>query len=161
MRRFIAGLLFLAGLSLPAAVPAQPAGPARSATADAEALRRTREGLGAAFLRGDVAGVMAYHHPDIRKALAYDRVVVGADAVAKDLAAGFAHARIEFIEDQIEDLVFNGDTAVQQARFAVRVTPRDGGMPTVFRGRSQVVWIRYAGSPSGWAALREMVQPMP
>jgi len=131
----------------------------QSEAADRGALERTRAAMGEAFRNGDVAGVMAYHHPGISKALAYGRPLIGADAVAAELRQGFGYARIEFIEDHVEDLAFHGDTAVQMARFAVRVTPRDGGASQIHRGRSQVVWVRYAASPTGWAAWREMVQP--
>ena len=156
----IAGVsLLLAGQVLPV-TPRPEQAQQQAKAADEAALERTRQAMGEAFRRGDVAGVMSYHHPDVRKALAYDRPLVGADEVASDLRASFAHAKIDFIEDRVEDLAFHGDVAVQIARFAVRVTPRSGDEPQVYHGRSQVVWVRYTGSPTGWAAWREMVQPM-
>jgi len=156
----IAGMLLWAGGV--SGVPAHDRAVAQQAeAADREALDRTRAAMGEAFRNGDVAGVMAYHHPQVSKALAYGRPLIGADAVAAELREGFGYARIEFIEDHVEDLAFHGDIAVQVAHFAVRVTPRSGGPSQIHRGRSQVVWVRYAGSPTGWAAWREMVQPGP
>jgi ketosteroid isomerase-like protein len=154
-------ILLVLAVTIWPVTPAAAQATAATETQDEAGLRKTREGIGAAFARGDVAGVMAYHHPEVRKALAYDRVLDGADAVAADLRASFAQVRIEFIENHLESLVIEGDVAIEQARFAVRVTPRDGGAPNIFRGRAQVVYVRYAPSPSGWASLRELVQPMP
>jgi hypothetical protein len=36
---------------------------------DRDALAKTREAVRAAFARGDVATILAYHHPDVVKAL--------------------------------------------------------------------------------------------
>jgi hypothetical protein len=29
----------------------------------------------------------------------------------------------------------------------------------LFRGRTQVVYVRYKRSPTGWASIREIIQP--
>ncbi len=153
-------LLLLAAAS-DRAPPASPAAVAADEASDLAALRRTSEGIRAAFLRGDVAGVMAYHHSDVRKSLAHDRVLIGGPAVAADLAGSFAAVSIEFVSNDVESLIVHGDTAIEQTRFAVRVTPKAGGAPSIFRGRAQIVYVRSPKSPSGWASLRELVQPMP
>jgi len=157
-RRAVNQLLLLTSLALASGSRLEAKGDLSAETADEAALRRTREGIGAAFRRGDVAGVLAYHHPEIRKALGYDHVVVGHDALAAELTASFANATVEFPEDISEDLLIHGDTAFYQARFAARVTPKAGGEAAVYRGRTQMLLIRYPDSPSGWAMLREMIQ---
>lgn len=39
--------------------------------------------------------------------------------------------------------------------------PKNGGTPTIARGRSMVVYIRDKTSPTGWLSLREMAQETP
>ena len=126
---------------------------------DRAALQKTLDGLKLGFARGDLDGVMAYHHPDVVKALAYDKLLVGRDALRADMAGTFKAFRLEFLSDEIESFVVIGDIAIEQSRFAIRGTPRAGGEPFLFRGRSQVIYRRYAGSPSGWASFREVIQP--
>ncbi len=158
MQRRTVSHLLLASLVFAASGRSQAGPIAAEESADEAALRRTREGIGAAFRRGDVTGVLAYHHPEIRKALGYDHVVAGHAALAAELTASFAQAIVEFPEDIGEDLLIRGDTAFYQARFAARVTPKAGGEAAIYRGRTQMLLIRYPGSPSGWAMLREMIQ---
>lgn len=54
---------------------------------------------------------------------------------------------------------FFGDTCVEQTVFAIRGEPAGDGQPFVFRGRALVVYVRSAESPTGWASLREIIQP--
>ena len=158
MQRRAVNHLLLSTLAFAATPRAEARPNAFEETADEAALRRTREGIGAAFRRGDIAGVLAYHHPQIRKALGYNHVVVGRDALAAELTGSFAQAIVEFPEDIGEDLLIRGDTAFYQARFAARVTPKAGGEAAIYRGRTQMLLIRHPESPSGWAMLREMIQ---
>ena len=127
--------------------------------ADQTALRKTLDGLRDGFASGDLDKVMAYHHPEVVKALAYDKYLVGREALRADMAGTFKAFRLEFISDEIESFVVVGDIAIEQSRFMIRGTPRAGGEPFLFRGRSQVIYRRYAGSPSGWATYREIIQP--
>jgi ketosteroid isomerase-like protein len=55
--------------------------------------------------------------------------------------------------------LLRGDTAIEQSVFTIRSTPKAGGAPVIFKGRAMVVYVRYAKSPTGWASLREMIQP--
>jgi hypothetical protein len=57
---------------------------------DQEFLRKTGEAIRAAFARGDIDAVMAHHHPDVIKALAADKYLVGREAVRADLAKTFS-----------------------------------------------------------------------
>jgi len=51
---------------------------------DRNALQKTSEAIRAPFARGDVATAMEYHHPDVVKALAFNKRLNGRD-VAADL----------------------------------------------------------------------------
>src|SRR4051812_19278099 len=130
-----------------------------STARDEQALKDTMAAIGKGFAAGDVDMVMKYHHPDVAKALNYRKVLVGREAVRADMAGTFASFKVEFIEHHIESLLIQDGYAIEQTTFAVRGTPKHGGEPWIFRGRAMVVYVRYAASPSGWASLREMVQP--
>jgi ketosteroid isomerase-like protein len=102
---------------------------------------------------------MAYHHPDVVKALAFHTTQNGAAQVAAALRGTFQKYRVEFVENRNEYLLLRGDTAIEQSVFTIRSTPKAGGAPVIFKGRAMVVYVRYAKSPTGWASLREMIQP--
>ena len=126
---------------------------------DQESLRKTGEAIRAAFARGDIDAVMAYHHPDVIKALAPDKYLVGSEAVRADLAKTFSNFRLEFVDDRVESTFFEGRTAVEESLFTIRGTPLAGDAPFLFKGRSMVVYVRDRRSPTGWASIREIIQP--
>lgn len=126
---------------------------------DRNALEKTGEAIRAAFARGDVATAMQYHHPDVIKALAFHKYLKGRDAVAADLRGTLRQFTLEFVENDVESLLVEGNTAVEQTRFAIKGLPKGGGEPFLFKGRTMVVYIRYKTSPTGWASIREMIQP--
>jgi ketosteroid isomerase-like protein len=126
---------------------------------DRIALQQTSIAIREAFANGDVGAVMKYHHPDVRKALAYHNVLIGRDAVASDLRTTLHRVRLQFTENRVESLLVEGDTAVEQTLFVIQVTPLGGGSPTLFKGRSMIVYVRDKRSPTGWASIREMIQP--
>ncbi len=128
---------------------------------DQAAIEKTSVAVRAAFARGDVDTIMLYHHPEVNKALAWNRCLVGRDAVAADLRATFQDYRLEFLEDRIESLRIHGDTAIQQDVVLIKGTPKQGGKPFLFRGRALVILVRYEKSPTGWATLHEIIQPAP
>ena len=127
--------------------------------ADQAALQRTSEAIRAAFAKGDVAEAMAYHHPDVAKTLAYHKYLKGRDAVAADLRGTLQQFKLEFVENQVESLLIEENAAVEQTLFTIKGTPKTGGQPFLFKGRSMVVYVRYKESPTGWASIREMIQP--
>jgi ketosteroid isomerase-like protein len=129
-----------------------------STSTDRESLQRTDDGILAAFARGDVDGIMAFHHPDVAKALAFNKYLIGRDAVRADLSETFRLFSLEFVEHKVESLTFLGDAAVEQTAFAIKGTPKSGGTPFFFKGRAMVVYVRYEKSPSGWASIREIIQ---
>jgi ketosteroid isomerase-like protein len=126
---------------------------------DRAALEETSKAIRDAFARGDVAAVMAYHHPDITKALNFHTYQKGRDAVEAGLRSGFEQYRMEFVTHRVEYLLIRGDTAVEESLFTIRSMPKAGGSPVTFSGRAMVVYVRYKESPSGWASIREMIQP--
>jgi ketosteroid isomerase-like protein len=130
-----------------------------SSDKDRTALEKTSEAIRAAFAKGDVATAMEYHHPDVVKALAFHKYVIGRDAVAADLRGTLQQFTLEFVENQVESLLIEGNTAVEQTLFAIKGTPKGGGDLFLFKGRAMVVYIRYKNSPTGWASIREMIQP--
>lgn len=76
----------------------------------------------------------------------------------KGLKDWFQNSTVEFIENKVESIVFNGETAIQTVIFAIKTTPKNGGKFVISRGRSMVVYIRDKSSPAGWLSLREMTQ---
>ena len=102
---------------------------------------------------------MSYHHPDVTKALAYDRYLVGRSALETDLRSTFENYRLEFLQNDVEILSIHGDIATEQILFSVKGTPKKGGASSLFKGRTMLILIRYDKSPTGWATLREIVQP--
>ena len=66
---------------------------------------------------------------------------------------------LEWKENRVESILIQGDTAVEQTVFAIKGTPKNGGEPFLFKGRAQVVYVRYKRSPTGWASIREIIQP--
>jgi hypothetical protein len=124
-----------------------------------DSLKQTGGAIRSAFARGDVPAILAYHHPEVIKALSYQRYLVGLDALRQDLLGAFQSVTLEFLENSIETTLFQPGTAIEESLFAIRSTPKSGAPPAVFKGRSMVVYVRYPPSPTGWASIREMVQP--
>ena len=147
----LVAVLFLMGGATPEA--------STKADEDRAAIKKMGAAIRAAFAQGDIAAIMAYHHPDVNKALAWNQYLVGRDAVEADLRATFQQYHLEFEEYELEDLIVEGNMAVEQALFAIRGTPEGGGDSFLFRGRASVVYVRYSESPAGWASLREVIQP--
>jgi hypothetical protein len=81
--------------------------------------------------------------------------------LAKQLTDMFQASKMEYIQNQIESTVFNGDTVIETSIFAFKVTPVNGGKPSIARGRSMTVFAKYKDSPYGWVSLREMTQAAP
>ena len=126
---------------------------------DRASLAKTGQAIRDAFARGDIDAILAYHHPDVIKALGYHHYLVGREAVKADLLASLGRNHLEFKESHDESVLFQGRTAVEESVFAIQVTPKDGGKPFLFKGRSMVVYVRYSKSPTGWASIREIIQP--
>ena len=102
---------------------------------------------------------MAYHHQDVIKATSTGPYLVGAAAVRAGIADALATNTLSFTMNHLDNVFFQGDTAVETSTFAITGTPKLGGKSFVFRGRSMVVYVRSSKSPSGWASIRELIQP--
>jgi ketosteroid isomerase-like protein len=133
----------------------------RGTEKDREAIQKTGEAIRAAFARGDVDGIMMYHHPDVIKALTTGPYQIGGEAVRAGLVGTLEAFSLSFTTSHVDNTFFQGDTAVEESTFAITGTPKHGGAPFVFKGRSMVVYVRYEKSPSGWASIREIIQPAP
>lgn len=130
-----------------------------SEAADRQALQQTSIAIRTAFADGDVKAIMAYHHPQVEKSFGPDNRVVGKAAVEDGVARTLKAFSLTFVENTVESLAIRGDTAIEVTRFLIQGTPRGEGKPFTFRGRTQVVYVRYAASPTGWAVFRELIQP--
>ena len=129
--------------------------------ADRAAIEKTNEAVRAAFAREDIPSILAYHHPDVTKALSYNRYLVGRSALEADLRSTFENYSLEFLQNDVEILSIHGDIATEQILFSVKGTPKKGASPFLFKGRTMLILVRYDKSPTGWATLREIVQPAP
>ncbi|MEM1217753.1 MAG: nuclear transport factor 2 family protein, partial [Bacteroidota bacterium] len=112
-----------------------------------------------AFAEGDLATISALHHPEVVKALGYQDEQKGRQAVMEGIRGTLAAFKLEFVENEVENIYFQGDLAIEQTRFAIKGTPKSGGDSFLFKGRTMVTYVRHANSPSGWATIREIIQP--
>jgi len=154
MSRFLTAVLAMGAATISAGFAPDTAG-----TADRQALNQTSVAIRDAFSRGDVTSIMAYHHPDVEKSFGPDSRVVGKAAVEAAAAATLKAYTLTFVENNVETLAIRGDTAIEVTRFLIRGVPRGKGMPFEFKGRTQVVYVRYSPSPTNWAVFRELIQP--
>jgi hypothetical protein len=86
---------------------------------DRNALEKTREAIRGAFAGGDIATIMAYHHPEVVKSLSYGNYLIGRNAVQKDIAATLERIHLEWKENQVEltDFVIQGTPKNKVSRF--------------------------------------------
>jgi ketosteroid isomerase-like protein len=127
--------------------------------ADRESLEHTSEAIRAAFARGDIPAIMSYHHPNVVKSLNYGHFLNDRDAVQADITALLQRFSLEWKENNVRSLLVQGDTAVELTDFTIQGTPKSQGEPFTYRGRAMVVYVRYKNSPTGWASIREIIQP--
>ncbi len=113
-----------------------------------------------AFKSGDVETIKLYHHPEVVKALGYNNLKVGREAVLEGLRDTMANFDLEFLNDKKEELfIHKGDMVIKQMLFGLRLIPKNGDEPFIFRGRTLVILQRYDESPTGWATIHEIIQP--
>jgi ketosteroid isomerase-like protein len=128
---------------------------------DQRALRATTEAIRKGFAKGDVAAVLALHHPDIAKYFGGKNIVRGREGLKKQLTDLFNYANVEFVQNDIESTIFNENTVIETCIYGIRLVPKNGNSTSIIHGRSMVVYVRYKDSPTGWASLREMTQDAP
>lgn len=112
-----------------------------------------------AFADGDIEKIRSLHHPDVVKALGYNDLKLNRDQVIEGLVGVLENFTLEFVTNDVENILIQGDIAIEQTKFAIRGTPKSGGDPFLFKGRTMVTYIRYKDSPTGWATIREIIQP--
>jgi ketosteroid isomerase-like protein len=125
---------------------------------DRAAIAKTGDAIRAGLAAGDLDAIMKYHHPDVEKWLSAKKHTVGRDALRAEIEESFKSVRLVFEDNRAESTLILGDTAVEVSAFTIRVTPKDGGAPSSFKGRAMVVYIRSSQSPTGWLSLRELIQ---
>jgi ketosteroid isomerase-like protein len=139
--------------------PKSPGNQLQGSPDQRESLRKTGDAIRSAFAKGDVDAILAYHHPEVIKALAYQNYIVGIEALRANLLGTFQAVKLEFLENTPETTLFHEGTAVEMSLFTIKSTPKAGGPPAVSKGRSMVVYVVHPASPTGWASIRETVQP--
>ncbi len=126
---------------------------------DRKALEQTSINIRTAFANGDIPTIMSYHHPDVVKALGYKIFLTGRAAVESNLKETFQNVKLNFTDNVLESLLIQGSTATEIALFTIEGKPKDGSKPFIFKGRAMVVYVRHKSSPTGWASIRELIQP--
>ena len=119
---------------------------------------KTGELIRAAFSKGDIEAIKSFHHPDVVKALGYKNLQTGRDAVMDDLRGTLEGYTLDFVENKVENILIQGNIAIEQTLFSIKGTPKKGGEIFYFRGRTMVTYIKYKRSPTGWATIREIIQ---
>lgn len=119
---------------------------------------KTGELIRSAFSKGDIEAIKSFHHPDVVKALGYKNVQSGREEVIDGLRGTLDEYTLDFVENKVESILIQGDIAIEQTLFSIKGTPKKGGEPFVFGGRTMVTYIKYKKSPTGWATIREMIQ---
>lgn len=112
-----------------------------------------------AFAEGDIAKIRSLHHPEVIKALSYTDLKNGREEVIAGIEEALQNFSLTFVENEVESILIHGDLAIEQSRFSIQGTPKDGGDSFTFAGRTMVTYIRYEDSPTGWATIREIIQP--
>lgn len=111
-----------------------------------------------AFSNSDIETIRSFHHPEVVKALSYDIHLIGRTAVIENLKSTLNNHKLEFIRNEIEHILIDGNLAIEQTQFTIKGTPKDDGESWIFKGRTMVTYKRYHESPTGWATIREVIQ---
>ncbi|HWV72927.1 MAG TPA: nuclear transport factor 2 family protein [Pseudosphingobacterium sp.] len=130
-------------------------------TALLQSLEKATAAIRSAFEKGDAALVARLHSPNVIKYFGGNNVTVGREAVEKGAEGWFQNGKVEFIENTVENTEFFGKMAIQTVIFSIKTTPKNGGNPSIGRGRSMVVYVQDKSSPTGWLTVREIAQAAP
>ncbi len=112
-----------------------------------------------AFAEGDLAKIKSVHHLNVIKALGYNDIQTGREAVINGVKGTLENYYLEFVENDVESILIQGDIAIEQTKFSIKGTPKQGGDSFIFKGRTMVTYVRSNESPTGWATIREIIQP--
>jgi ketosteroid isomerase-like protein len=152
-------ILLIASIAIAVVAEGCSANKYGGSSTDRNSLEKTSEAIRAAFARGDIATIMAYHHPEVIKSLSYGNYLIGRDAVQGDITATLQRFNLEWKENRVRSILIQGDTAVELTDFTIQGTSKNKGDPFLFKGRAMIVYVRYKKSPTGWASIREIIQP--
>jgi ketosteroid isomerase-like protein len=130
-------------------------------TAMFQSLEKATAAIRKAFERGDATLVGKLHSQNVIKYFGGNKVIIGRDAVEKGAREWFQDAKVEFLENTVENTEFFGNIAIQTVIFSIKTTPKNGGRPTTGRGRSMVIYVQDKSSPTGWLTVREIAQEAP
>ncbi|MFY0591068.1 DUF4440 domain-containing protein [Roseivirga sp.] len=112
-----------------------------------------------AFADGNIEKIKQLHHPKVEKALGFNDIQKGRETVIKSIEGTLENYHLEFIQNNVESILIEGNMAIEQTRFSIKGTSKKGGDPFIFSGRTMVTYIRDAKSPTGWVTIREIIQP--
>jgi len=126
-----------------------------------QSLEKATAAIRSAFEKGDATLVARLHSPEVIKYFGGNNVIVGREAIEKGAGEWFKNSKVEFIENTVENTEFVGKIAIQTSIFSIKTTPKDGGKPSIGRGRSMVIYIQDKSSLTGWFTLCEFVQEAP
>jgi ketosteroid isomerase-like protein len=106
-----------------------------------QSLEKATAAIRTAFEKGDAHLVGQLHSPDVIKYFGGNNVIIGKDAVEKGARDWFKTAKVEFVENTVENTEFFGQLAIQTVIFTIRTTSKNGGQPSTGRGRSMVIYV--------------------
>src|ERR1700749_3678572 len=106
-------LLIACSLNGPVGAEDPPGAISGGSRADRQSLERTTQAIRDGFARGDVAAIVSLHRPDVMKYFGGANVVNGRQELRRGLLKTFRNVKMEFVEHQLESMVFLGDTAVE------------------------------------------------
>ena len=87
-----------------------------------------------AFAEGDLEKIKSLHHPDVIKALGYNDIKTGREEVISGLVGTLENYNLEFVKNDVESILVNGDIAIEQTRFSIKGTPKEDGDSFTFSG---------------------------
>jgi ketosteroid isomerase-like protein len=126
-----------------------PAGDA----AVSKAIQAADSAQGAAILRGDTAGVVAYYTDDAIFMPPNDQLAKGHDAIVKAIGNIFAAGKITAFSTHREDLVVTGDYAIETLSVEMTIQPKSG-KPMTDKGKGLTVFKK---QPDGsYKAIRDI-----
>lgn len=133
--------------------------PTQAIAQDREQILKHGAEIRKAFEAGDTERIKQLHHPEVIKALGYNDLKTNREEVIAGVVGVLENYTLSFVENEVENIFIQDGVAIEQTRFAIQGTPKTEGNPFVFKGRTVVTYIKYEGSPTGWATIREIIQP--
>lgn len=111
-----------------------------------------------AFAKGDTETIKLLHHPEVTKALGYNDLKLNRDEVMDGIKNTLESYKLEFVKNEVENILILGETAIEQTKFTIKGTSKVGGQSFLFSGRTLVTYVKNKKSPTGWATIREIIQ---